>query len=119
MNVFFRAFILFFLSYSITQSHEKKFSFGVRVGNISNKIVNELNLDNKNGAIILNLLDQSAARASGLIIGDIIFKIDHKDIKNYTDVIDYIGNYEGAGKILVTFLRGKNLMQLYVILREK
>ena len=103
----------------IVYAHEKKYILGVTVGNITKSQMDELELKDKSGAIILKLYDFSAAKMGGLLVGDIIVKIDNRTINNFYDLTNYLANYEGNGIIYITTLRNKKIFNIPIKLIEK
>tara|TARA_A100001011_G_C14185681_1_gene788925 strand:- start:793 stop:1161 length:369 start_codon:yes stop_codon:yes gene_type:complete len=112
-------FILFFFYSLNLYAHEKKYILGVSVGNITKSVMEKLEIKDKSGAIILKLFDPSPAKKSGLLVGDIILKIDDQNIDNYHDLINFISIYEGNGNIDIITLRNKKKINIPVNLEEK
>ena len=98
-------FIVLFLYSFVLYSHEQKYILGVTVGNVTKSVMDKLDLKDKSGAIILKLSDLSAAKKSGLLVGDIIVKIDDQIIDNFYDLTKFISTYEGNGIIDIMTLR--------------
>ena len=115
---FFLCLFFFFLVFSV-YSHEKKFSLGVTVANTPKSIKQQINYLDISGAIILKLIDRSSAQIGGLLVGDIILKIDDKEVKSFYDITKYISNYTGKGDVLIKVFRNNNIYDYSIKLDEK
>ena len=100
-------------------SHEKKFFLGATVGNTPKNLKQKINYLHISGAIILKIIDRSPAQISGLLVGDIILKIDEREINSFYDVIKYISAYTGEGDVLIRLFRNNNVYDYKVKLAEK
>lgn len=74
---------------------------------------------NNSGAIIATIEDNSPAHKAGLKQGDIIVKVDEKEIKDAGDLSSYIRTKFVGQKISVTVNRNGIVMNLSVILGAK
>ena len=115
---FFICLIFFFQIYSV-YSHEKKFFLGATVANTPKTIKQQINYSDISGATVLKLIDQSPAHIGGLLVGDIILKIDDKEVNNFHDIIKYISNYTGKGNVLIKVFRNNNIYDYSIKLDEK
>ena len=115
---FFICLILFFQIYFV-YSHEKKFFLGATVANTPKTIKQQINYLDISGAIILKLTDQSSAQVGGLLVGDIILKIDDKEVNSFHDITKYISNYTGKGNVLIKVFRNNNIYDYSIKLDEK
>ncbi len=61
--------------------------------------------DGVNGAKVTQVTKGSAAEKMGLKVGDIITKIDDKDINEATSLFNVVGRYEPGDKVTVTYMR--------------
>ena len=112
-------YLLFFFQIHFVYSHEKKFFLGATVANTPKTIKKKINYLDTSGAIILKLIDRSPAQIGGLLVGDIILKIDDKEVNNFYDIITYISNYTGKGNILIKVFRNNNFYDFSIKLDEK
>jgi len=91
---------------------ESKASFrGVVVENISPLHKQRFGLKADEGVVIVDIEDSSSADRSGLMVGDIILKVENKKIKNKEDFINVTSNIKG--KCLLKTNRG------YFVLKDK
>ena len=111
--------LLFFFQTYFVYSHEKKFFLGATVANTPKKIKQKINYLDISGAIILKLIDSSPAQIGGLLVGDIILKIDDKEVNSFHDITEYISNYTGKGNVLIKVFRNNNINDYSIKLDEK
>ena len=88
-------FLFFYFLVFFGYSHEKKIFLGVKVGNISKDIKEKYYLSNSSGAVVLKLNENGPAKKGGQSIGDIILRINEKNINNFYDVVKYVSTYSG------------------------
>ena len=82
---------------------------GATVANINPALVEELGIGFEEGVIILNVLRRSFARQVGLIPGDLIVKVNGRNINKVSDLLDIIS--EPSSKWIFTFKRNGKLIQ--------
>ena len=111
--------LLFYFQIYFIYSHEKKFFLGATVGNTPKTIQQQINYLDITGAIILKLTDRGPAQISGLLVGDIILKIDEREINSFYDVIKYISGYNGKGDVLIKVFRNNHVFDYKIKLAEK
>lgn len=70
-----------------------------------------------NGATILDIYDGSAAHKAGLNIGDIITKIESRQVNSMSDVIDALSNNKPGDKIKLQYLRNGESHKLKLTLQ--
>lgn len=64
---------------------------------------------NKQGALVTNVQDGKAASLAGLKRGDLIIKVDDREIKNVADLKNLINSTEPNTKIQITFERNSQI----------
>ena len=111
--------LLFFYQIYFVYCHEKKFFLGATVANTPKTIKQQINYLDISGAIILKLIDRSPAKIGGLLVGDIILKIDDKEVNSFHDITKYISNYTGKGNVLIKVFRNNNVYDYSIKLDEK
>ncbi len=89
------------------------------MGNTPKIIKEQLSYLNITGSIILKLIENSPADIGGLLIGDIILKIDEKEINYFYDVTNFISNYTGRGYVVIKIFRNNNFYEYKIKLAEK
>ena len=70
------------------------------------------------GAKITSVIKASAADKSGLLKGDVIIKIDNKNIMSPNDVTDAVNSHKTGDEIKVYYLRGDNKKNMTIKLGE-
>ena len=111
--------LLFLFQTYYLYSHEKKFFLGATVANTPKTIKQQINHLDISGAIILKLIDRSPAQIGGLLVGDIVLKIDDKEVNSFYDITKYISNYTGTGNVLIKVFRNNNIYDYSIKLDEK
>ncbi|MDA6068622.1 trypsin-like peptidase domain-containing protein [Flavobacterium sp. AC] len=82
---------------------------GVEGGELNNAASKELGVSQTQGFYINKVNKQSGAEKSGLQKGDIIVKLDNRDIATYADFSGYINTKRPNDVVQVTYIRdGKN-----------
>jgi len=82
---------------------------GVNLQSLKNKDFAEyFGVTNGAGALITSIQDETPAQKAGLKAGDVIVKIDDKDMDGPADVSKYLSKKEKGDKVAVTVMRHKN-----------
>ncbi|MCV9931038.1 trypsin-like peptidase domain-containing protein [Flavobacterium sp. LS1R47] len=82
---------------------------GVEGGELNNTAAKELGISQTQGFYINKVTKKSGAEKSGLQRGDIIVKLDNRDISTYADFSGYINTKRPNDVVQVTYIRdGKN-----------
>lgn len=92
---------------------------GVQVGSVNSELAKEYQLTVNEGAYVSGFADKSAARDAGIKEGDVIVKLDEREIKSSTALIEYIGRKHPGDKVNVTVNRKGKTMVLPVTLKNK
>jgi serine protease Do len=79
---------------------------GVIGQSIDSDTAEELDLSVDEGALISEVLEDSPAAAAGLESGDVIVKVEDKEIKSMEDVTGLLVDYKPGDKIKITYVRG-------------
>jgi len=78
---------------------------GVVIQDLTKDLADYFKLKEPNGAIIADVVSGSPAEKAGLMRGDVILKINDKDIKNSNDVTDIVGKAKINDKLVMVILR--------------
>lgn len=78
---------------------------GVRIKEITEEIQKAFRLENLNGAFVESVEKNSPAQEAGLKHGDVIFKVDSKEIEKPQDLISYISSKKPGTKVKVFVIR--------------
>lgn len=95
---------------------------GIQVQGVTSEVAKELDLAVNEGAYVSGFGDfeeKSAAKASGILKGDVIVKLDETTIKSNTALIEYIGRKRPGDKVLVTVNRGGTTKTFTVTLKNR
>jgi len=79
---------------------------GVQVTTVTSTIQNYYNLAVNTGALITSVTNGSPADEAGLRPGDVITKMDNKDISTTEDLISAIGSHQIGDQIEITYYHG-------------
>jgi serine protease Do len=79
---------------------------GVQVATVTSTIQRYYNLSVNAGALITSVTSGSPADKAGLRPGDVITKMDDKDISTTEDLISAIGSHQIGDQIEITYYRG-------------
>jgi Do/DeqQ family serine protease len=91
----------------IQHGEVKRGQIGIYTQNITPELSEAMNINVKHGALISKVNKGSPAEKSGLKEGDVIIKIDGKDMENISALRNAIGLKQIGTKVNVTFIRGK------------
>jgi S1-C subfamily serine protease len=95
---------------------------GIQVSGVNSEIARQEHLAVNEGALVNGFGDfeeKSAAKAAGLIKGDVIVKLDDTPIKSNTALIEYIGMMRPGDKVVVTVNRDGKEKTFNVTLRNR
>ena len=92
---------------------------GVQIQNIDQAIADALNLENKNGALIISIIPDSPAGNSGLQEDDIIIKVDNKEIDNDRELMKAISSKHPGDFTNFTIIRGDEKIRVSVTLGRR
>ena len=95
---------------------------GITVSGVNSEIARQQNLAVNEGALVNgfgDFEDRSAAKAAGLMKGDVIIKLDETPIKSNTALIEYIGMLRPGDKVVVTVNRDGKEKVFNVTLRNR
>jgi serine protease Do len=92
---------------------------GVQVGSVTSELARVNDLDVNEGAYVSGFAEKSAAKDAGINEGDVIVKIDEKEIKTSTALIEYIGRKRPGDKVNITVNRKGKSLTIPVTLKNK
>lgn len=91
---------------------------GVSISNIDNALAEKMELENTEGAYVLAVGENSAAKDAGIEVEDIILKIDERNIKNVPELQEQISKYRPGDVVDVILSRKGKLKKLSVTLKN-
>lgn len=92
---------------------------GVNIANVSPDLAKEQDLKTNNGVYVIEAMPDGAAGEAGIKQGDVIFKIDGKEISKSAELTELIGRKRPGDKVAVTVYRGSSTKTFEVVLRNK
>ncbi|MFP4619863.1 MAG: Do family serine endopeptidase [Bacteroidales bacterium] len=92
---------------------------GVQIQEVNGEIARKYDLDNRQGAYIVGVQRDGAADRADIKPGDVVIRIDGKEIRDVADLQSTINNYSPGDEVTVTVLRDGERQQLDVTLRSK
>jgi len=78
---------------------------GVRVENISEELGDYFDVDEGEGVLVLEVMEDSPAEKAGLKPGDVILKIDDEKITDREDLIETIREHDPGDRVEITYKR--------------
>ena len=91
----------------------------VQISNINDQIAREFDLETYEGALVRAVGRDGAADKSGIKPGDVIIRVDGKDIKDVADLQTTINSYRPGEEVTVTVKREGKEKQFDVTLRNR
>jgi len=85
----------------------KRGYLGVSIGNLNKELQNVY--ENKEGAILLDVTDDTPAQKAGLMRGDLIIQLDDQKIKNASELKNAIGMYLPGSQTKITYEHNKKI----------
>jgi len=101
----------------ITGDNNKGGFLGVNAKNISESMLEYFEV--KHGVLVEEVIKDAPAEKAGLKAGDIITKINDRDIKDYSDLIRNLNFYNPGEKVTVYYSRKGTEKNVTVTLAEK
>lgn len=92
---------------------------GVTVQDLTDELAKYFGLPNKNGALIVGVLENGPAEKAGIKESDIIKEVDNKPVNNTRELLNIIGKAEVGLKVKVGLLRDKKEIFLEVVIAER
>jgi len=98
--------------------NEKGGFLGVQIQDLSEQLSDYFKVKDGNGVLVSEVVKDSPAEKAGLKAGDIISKVDDKDIENAGDLTMTVRGYEPETKVSVSVIRNGKKKNLEAILGE-
>jgi hypothetical protein len=100
------------------QSFMKPHGFlGVRVTGISEDLGEYFGVDCCEGVLVIEVVNDSPAERAGLKEGDVILKVDSREIKGPDGLVEYVKKFEPGEKVEVTYKRKRRTRTVMVDLQ--
>jgi C-terminal processing protease CtpA/Prc len=91
---------------------------GVRIEGISSDLGDYFGVDEGEGVLVLEVVDDSPAEDAGIKAGDIILKIDGKEIEDTDELVKYVRKSEPGEEIEITLKRKRRTQTVEAELGE-
>jgi serine protease Do len=92
---------------------------GVSIRDIDSKLAEEKSLKDLRGIYVNGLTENGSAEKAGIVLGDVITKIEGFDVNNAAALQEQVSKYRPGDKISVTLIRGNKEINLPVVLKNK
>jgi serine protease Do len=92
---------------------------GVRIQGLSSDLGDYFGVDEGEGVLVLEVVEDSPAEDAGLKAGDVILEIDGEKMEDASDLVEYIGEQEPGDEVDITFKRKRRTRTLEVELGEQ
>jgi serine protease Do len=79
---------------------------GVGIQDLDNDLAKQFNVPDSNGALVTSVVPDSAADKAGVKVGDVITRVDAKDVQNTRDLRNHIAGTAPGAKTRLTLIRG-------------
>ncbi len=89
----------------ITKGNVEYGWLGVHMGTLTDKLAESMSLDDRKGAFVFNIYQDSPAMDGGLQPGDLIISVDNRTIETSNDLINTIANDSPGERVSVTYVR--------------
>ena len=93
--------------------------FGVTVQDLTDELAKYFGLSDKNGALVVGILEGSPAQKAGIKESDIIRQLDNKPINNGRELLNTVGKAEVGQKVNIVVIRDKKELTLEVEIGER
>ncbi|HKB71347.1 MAG TPA: Do family serine endopeptidase [Thermoanaerobaculia bacterium] len=92
---------------------------GVNIRNIDEDNMRAFGLSTMNGALVESIEPDSPAEKAGVLHGDVIVKVDDREVKDTQDLISYVSSKPPGSKVRLSVLREGKTRTLTVDLGER
>lgn len=92
---------------------------GINYEELNSDKASEFGVASTEGVLITRILEQGAAKEAGLMVNDIIIKMDNIKISNFSDLQGFLGSKRPADLVEVTVLRNEEVKVLPLKLKNQ
>jgi S1-C subfamily serine protease len=92
---------------------------GISINDITAELVEDKKLSSYQGVYVQAVNKNSAAEGAKLKQGDVILKINNREVNSVAELQEVVARYRPGNKITLTFLRGGKEMTSSVMLKSK
>jgi serine protease Do len=97
----------------------KRGYLGVSIIPISGEDAKQIGLENNEGAFVGEVINGSPADRGGIQVGDVIVKIDNRNIKDIKDIFQSVEESSIGQTVAVSIWRNGELKKLYIKIKER
>jgi len=97
----------------------KRGYIGVSIIPLSQNDAKQIGLENNEGAFIGEIINGGPAQKGGLKVGDVIVKVEDKNIKSIKDLLRIVGDAKIGQTITVTVWRNHKLKKMFITIKER
>lgn len=90
---------------------------GIQIAELEEAVSKGLNIDH--GVVITTILENSPADRGGLMIGDVVTRVDGKIVKNSRDIVNYISQVKPGTEAVLDIVRRNNPLKLTINIRQR
>ena len=92
---------------------------GVNIGEVDNAIAKSLGIDKPRGIIVQGIVPGGAAENSDVKAGDVILKIDERDVNQPNELQSYVASKSAGSTVTLTIFRDGKELDKKVILKSR
>lgn len=91
---------------------------GIRINDVNAGLAEQYELPISNGVYVSYVNENSAAEEAGIALGDVIVKINEKDVTNVSELQEIVARYRPGDEVSVSYFRNGELNQVTTTLKN-
>ncbi|GAB4299616.1 MAG: trypsin-like peptidase domain-containing protein [Ignavibacteriaceae bacterium] len=103
----------------ITNGEVNRGYIGINIGEVDNAIAKSIGLDKPKGVIVQGLVQGGAAEESDIKPGDVILKVDNREVNAPNELQSYIVSRSAGDKVTLTLFRDGKIITRDVVLKSR
>lgn len=92
---------------------------GINYEELNSEKASEFGVGSTEGVLVTRVLDQGAAQEGGIMVNDVIVKMDDIKIANFADLQGFLGSKRPGDEVEVSVLRNESIKRLQVKLKNQ
>ena len=101
------------------EEFEKQVELGILIGDINDALAKSLGMEKPRGIIVQDLVKDGAAESSDIKVGDVILKVDGKEINQPNQLQSYIATKTAGTSVTLTIFRDGKEIERKVTLKAR
>ena len=97
----------------------KRGYIGVQIVPLTEEYAKDLGLENNEGALVGQVVDDGPAAKAGIKVGDVIIEAGSKKVKDFTDLVNAVEKTSIGKSIKITVWRNKSKVTLFITVSER